>query len=246
MAYTAVGMPTSPVTMDITKEQNGLRRSHSGKDLRTQSIIRRSYSDNHLCCRSINRIQATSSVQPKLRSSSNNNNNKPFQFSGSILPNSLSSFLFDQQTSSNKGEKDVNIEENMVESGTKERANWVERLMEIKKHWKNRLPRESMDMDVMSNNYISDECDCDDDNVCEVDYEEENGQEVTYDSDLFSKFLAQVSWSDTKLYSQLAFLCNMAYVIPQIKVRDHRCYNNNLSEFFSRIAYSSFIFLVYA
>lgn len=220
MVYTAVGMPTSPATMDITKEQNGLRRSHSGKDLRTQSVIRRSYSDNHLCCRSINRIQATS-VQPKLKSSSNNK--KSFQFSGSILPTSLSSFLFDQQTS-NKGEKDVNIEENIVESGTEERANWVERLVEIKKHWRNRIPRESMDMDVMSDNYVSDEPDCDDDNVCEVDYEEEeDGQEVTYDSDLFSKFLAQVSWSDTKLYSQLAFLCNMAYVIPQIKVREHQC-----------------------
>lgn len=149
----------------------------------------------------------------------------PFQFSGSILPNSLRSFLFDQQNGKdmNKNEKDVNIEENMVETSNEERvnrANWIERLVEIKKHWRNRLPKESVDMDVMCDDYTSGECDCDDDSVCMADYddEEEGGQEVTHDRDSFSKFLVQVSLSDTKLYSQLAFLCNMAYVIPQIKV----------------------------
>lgn len=220
MAYTAVGMPTSPATM----EQNGLRRSHSSKDLCTRSIMRRSYSDNHLCCCSINRIQATS-VQPKIKGSNRSMGISPFQFSGSILPNSLRS-LFDQQTS-----KDMNnIEENMVGSGKEERvnrSNWVERLMEIKKHWRNRLPKESLDMDdddaMCNNDDMIGECDCDDDNGCVVDYddEEEDGQGVTYDRDSFSKFLAQVSWSDTKLYSQLAFLCNIAYVIPQIKVIKH-------------------------
>ncbi|KAK7285794.1 hypothetical protein RJT34_20575 [Clitoria ternatea] len=234
MAYSAVGMPTSPVaasaTMDIVKEQNGLRRSQSSKDLCARSIMRRSYSDNHLCC-SINRIQATS-VPPKLKSN-RSMGIPPFQFSGSILPNSLRSFLFDPETSKdmNVVEKDVSIEDNMEESTQEEivnRANWVERLMEIKKHWRNRLPKESMDPDrICSNSNKYDECDCDgDDSLCVVDYEEdEDGQqEVTYDRDSFSKFLVQVPWSDTKLYSQLAFLCNMAYVIPQIKAKDLRRY----------------------
>ncbi|KAK9040670.1 hypothetical protein V6N11_015811 [Hibiscus sabdariffa] len=37
----------------------------------------------------------------------------------------------------------------------------------------------------------------------------EDGGEVKYSSDSFSKLLVQVSWSDTKLISQLAFLCNI-------------------------------------
>ena len=95
--------------------------------------------------------------------------------------------------------------------------------MEIKKHWRNRLPKESMDPDAICNENTYDECECDgdgDDNVCVVG-EDEDEQEVTYDCDSFSNFLVQVPWSDTKLYSQLAFLCNMAYVIPQIKVSIH-------------------------
>ena len=221
MAYTAVGMPSSPAssaTMDIiVEEQNGLRRSHSSNELCPRSIMRRSHSDNHLC-RSINPIQATS-LQPKLKSN-RSMGNSPFQFSGSSIPNSLRSFLFDQETSKdmNMGEKDTQTEESMVESSKEERinrANWVERLMEIKKHWRNKIPKESMDPDMICNNNTKDECDCDE--GCAVDYEED-GQEVTYDRDSFSKFLVQVPWSDTQLYSKLAFLCNMAYVIPQIKV----------------------------
>ncbi|KAK2419383.1 alpha/beta-Hydrolases superfamily protein [Trifolium repens] len=230
MAYTAVGMPTSPtnsVTKDITKEHYGLRRSSSSIDICRRSIMQRSYSDNHLCC-SFNRIQA-SSVQPKLKENRSMGGTSPFQFSGSILPNSLRSFLFDQQINKdiNKREKDVNIEENMVESSKEEtvnRANWIERLVEIKKHWRNRLPKESVDMDVIFDDDTYGEFDCDDDSVCMVDYDEEDGQEVTYDRDSFSKFLVQVQWSDTKLYSQLAFLCNMAYEIPQIKAQDLRRY----------------------
>jgi len=41
---------------------------------------------------------------------------------------------------------------------------------------------------------------------------------VVYDRETFSRLLVRVAWSDTKLFSQLAFLCNMAYVIPAIKV----------------------------
>ena len=229
MAYTAVAMPTSPAatsaTVDIAKEHNGLRRSQSSKELHTRAVMRRSYSDNHLCC-SINRVQATS-VPPKLKSNQPMGIS-PFQFSGSILPNSLRSFLFDPETSNDLvvEEKVVSIEENMVESSKEEivnRANWVERLMEIKKHWRNRLPKESMNTDAICNDNTYDECECDgdaDDNVCVVG-EDEDEQEVTYDCDSFSNFLVQVPWSDTKLYSQLAFLCNMAYVIPQIKVSIH-------------------------
>ncbi|KAI5423826.1 phospholipase A1 PLIP1, chloroplastic isoform X1 [Lathyrus oleraceus] len=226
MAYTAVGMATSPTTSatnDITKAKNGLRRSRSSVDMCKRSIMHRSYSDNYLCC-SFSRVHGAS-VQPKLKDSgSMGTGTSPFKFSGSVLPNSLRSLLFDKQR-----EKDMVTEENMVESCNEERvdrANWIERLLEIKKHWRNRLPKESVDMDMMRDDNTSGEfeCDDDDDGVCMVDYddEEEDGKEVTYDRESFSKFLVQVPWFDTKLYSQLAFLCNMAYEIPQIKAQELR------------------------
>ncbi|MED6126516.1 hypothetical protein PIB30_079269 [Stylosanthes scabra] len=229
MAFSAVGMATSPAssaTMDIrTTKHNGLRRSSSSIELSTRSIMQRSYSDNHLCC-AVNPIQATS-VQPKLKSNKSMGIS-PFQFSGSILPNSLRSFLFDPETSKemNMGEKDhsSHFQESGVECGEEERknrTNWIERLMEIKKNWRNRIPKEDMDPDMICDNNTNDECDCDE--GCVVDHEED-GQEVTYDRDSFAKFLSQVSWSDTKLYSKLAFLCNMAYVIPEIKAMDLRRY----------------------
>ncbi|CAK8544898.1 unnamed protein product [Lathyrus sativus] len=227
MAYTAVGMATSPtasVTNDITKAKSGLRRSRSSVDMCKRSIMHRSYSDNYLCC-SFNRIHGAS-VQPKLKDNGSlGTGTSPFKFSGSVLPSSLRSLLFDKQIGKdmNKREKDMVTEENMVETCTEERvdrANWIGRLLEIKKHWRNRLPKESVDMDMMRDDNTTGEFECDDDDGCMVDYDDE--EEVTYDRDSFSKFLVQVPWFDTKLYSQLAFLCNMAYEIPQIKAQELR------------------------
>ncbi|KAM1386804.1 hypothetical protein PS1_033225 [Malus domestica] len=46
----------------------------------------------------------------------------------------------------------------------------------------------------------------------------------SYDPESFSRFLVRVPWSDTKLFSKLAFLCNMASVIPEIKAEDLNIY----------------------
>ena len=151
----------------------------------------------------------------------------PLQLSVSILPNPFLSFLFDKETrrEMNMGQKGINLKENMVESTaevTINRANWVKRLTGIKTYWRGKRPKESMDSDTVSKH--DDECDRDEeDGVCVAGYgegngKEEDGQEVTFDRDSFSKFLVPVSWSDTKQFSKLAFLCHMAYVIPQIKV----------------------------
>ncbi|KAJ7962551.1 Lipase [Quillaja saponaria] len=235
----AVSIPSSPTasgTKDITKEYNGLRRSNSSRDICNRSTIRRSYSDNHLSY-SINNCVQASSAQPKLKNSKSMGI-FPFQFSGSIIPNSLRSFLFDQETSKdmNIEEKVMNEEENLVASTEGEeikRANWVERLMEISSHWRTRQLKETLLADRICNKDTNNECDCDCDcdeyhGVCMVDYssedDEEDGQEVTCEREAFSKFLVRVPWSDTKLFSQLAFLCNMAYVIPEIKAKDLRRY----------------------
>ncbi|KAF7826170.1 phospholipase A1 PLIP1, chloroplastic [Senna tora] len=227
MAYAAVSIPTyttaASATMDIGKDPNALRRSSSGKDL---SKMRRSYSENHLC-------HGVTAVEPKLKSS-RSMGFFPFQLSaGSILPN-----LVEKEKEKEEMMMMVNIvEEDKIETsggegGDVKRANWVERLLEINRQWRNKIPKENMICDGGDQNY-DEECDCEEgDGVCNcmVGYEEEEEEEeieeegVAYDSDSFSKFLVRVPLCDTKHYSQLAFLCNMAYVIPQIKAKDLRRY----------------------
>lgn len=215
MACNSVTIPTSPTGSVVAKEisHRSLRRSHSGKDLcRARAGMRRSSSDTHLCY-SINRIRA-SSVQSKLKSSSSSVKIFPmFQLPGSIIPSGLRSFLFDPETS-----KDMNMAENRVDSGDKDvekRANWVELLLELRSRWRNKPEREDLNGDE---NGAGDSDG--DQGGCEVDYDEIEAREI-YNQETFSRFLSPMSWSDTRFFSQLAFLCNMAYVIPEIKVRMH-------------------------
>ncbi|PQP95596.1 uncharacterized protein Pyn_10369 [Prunus yedoensis var. nudiflora] len=233
MACNALVIPTSPASSrrtEIFKEHSGLRRSHSSQDLYNRATIRRSYSDNHLC-HCINRIHAAS-TQPKLKSS-RSMGIFPFQFSSSILPNSVRSFLFDPDTSKHMSvveEKDMNNVENSEESAGEEerkRANWVERLVEIRSKWRNRQKKDVVDEDTNNNFCVNGEngdCECGgEEGGCAVDYtSEEDDGEIS--PEFFSKFLVRVPWSDTKLFSQLAFLCNLAYVIPQIKANDLKRY----------------------
>lgn len=120
-------------------------------------------------------------------------------------------------------EKDTNMVDNTGEDGEGQeikRANWVERLLEIRSQWRNRQPREDADEDGVYDEDQVGDCGCDEDESgCVVSYNSEDGDgEVRYDRESFSTFLARVSWSDTKQFSTLAFLCNIAYVIPEIKV----------------------------
>lgn len=222
MACTSLSIPSSPAstrTIDVFKEQSGLRRSQSSKDLYNRASIRRSVSDNHLCYR-IKPIHAAS-AQPKLKNS-RSMGFFPFQFSSSILPNSVRSFLFDADTSKHMSMAEKEMEmENSGESGEGEgqqikRANWVERLVEIRSKWKNRQQEEVGDEDSVCHEGEDRDCECSE-GGCSVDYSsDEDDAEIT--PEFFSKFLVKVPWSDTKQFSQLAFLSNLAYVIPLIKV----------------------------
>ncbi|KAH7519494.1 hypothetical protein FEM48_Zijuj08G0042300 [Ziziphus jujuba var. spinosa] len=233
MACTSLSIPTSPAssrTNGIFKEQsNGLYRSGSSKDLpsHASACMRRSYSDNHICY-SGNRVHAAQ-TEPKLKNS-RSVGIFPFQLSGSIIPNTLKSFLFDPETSRDMSmvEKETNIVvvENTGESDHEgqeiKRANWVERLLEIRSHWRNRHQKEDMkEEDGGRDEEQIGNCGCDEDeNGCVVSYNSEEEDEVRYDRESFSKFLAKVPLSDTKLFSKLAFLCNIAYVIPEIRGKD--------------------------
>ncbi|KAL5571400.1 hypothetical protein UlMin_020997 [Ulmus minor] len=199
--------------------------------------MQRSYSDNHLYCR-MNPVHA-SQAQPKIKHT-RSVGIFPFQFPGAIFPNTLQPLPFDPETSKGMDtvEKETNIVEKdseLVEENTEEsdeeqeikRANWMERLLEISSHWKkNRHQREGVDGDETCNEEDIGDCGCDDDeDGCAVNYgSAEEGDEIKLDSDSFSTFLVRVPWSDTKLFSKLAFLSNIAYVIPDIKANDLKRY----------------------
>ncbi|KAM7260765.1 hypothetical protein ACFE04_026240 [Oxalis oulophora] len=226
MACSSVTIPIStPVRNNVFQEHDGLRRSQSNTDIRNcnRPVIQRCKSDNHLCY-SVNRVWA-SSAQPKLE---NNRSGGifPFQISSSMIPNTLRSFLFDPETSKNMSllEKTIEIDENSEESSDDEkikRANWLLRIWQVRHNWKKRQQEKN---DVNEEELYDEEeekdGDCDDGGNCGVSYgseDEEEEIEVKYDSDSFSRLLAHVPLSDTKEFSKLAFLSNMAYVIQEIK-----------------------------
>ncbi|GMN42936.1 hypothetical protein TIFTF001_012140 [Ficus carica] len=221
MACASLSIPASPVA------SNCLCRSESSKDLQKRATIQRSYSDNHLV-RRFNRIHATS-TQPKLKNS-RSMGLFPFQFSaGSILPSSLRSFskglsIVEKETSNADQEIMENVEDN-TEGQEIKRANWVERLLELRTHWRNRKQQQDSfdEIEVCDEEEEFGDCSCDgEEGCCEVSYssDEEGGGEKRVDRESFSRFLAKVPLSDTKLFSQLAFLCNMAYVIQDIRHTD--------------------------
>lgn len=135
----------------------------------------------------------------------------PLKFSGSFLPSSIRSFLFDMEETS----KDLSSEEELTK-----RANWIERLLQIRSHWRIKQQKGGIESEIYADHDETAESFCGgDDGGCEVDYyESEDEGELSFDTESFSRFLVQVPLSNTKVFSQLAFLSNMAYVIPEIKV----------------------------
>ncbi|KAI7742286.1 hypothetical protein M8C21_002474 [Ambrosia artemisiifolia] len=121
-----------------------------------------------------------------------------FNQSSSIVPNAVKTDICDSE---------------VVKEG-KKRANWMEMLMEIRSRWVQKQNNE-LDGD------IEEEKGCDD--GCEVDYSDDEDN-IIINQETFSGMLKNVSWSDIKHLSQLAFLCNIAYVIPEIEENDLRRY----------------------
>ncbi|CAB4315320.1 unnamed protein product [Prunus armeniaca] len=94
------------------------------------------------------------------------------------------------------------------------RANWMERLVELRSKWRNIWQQKQVEDEEEDNNNGEEGCCAE---GCSL--EEKNGEMgyKSYDPESFSRFLVRVPWSETKLFSKLAFLCNMVYVIPEIK-----------------------------
>ncbi|KAL8235867.1 hypothetical protein R6Q59_016948 [Mikania micrantha] len=231
MACNTVSVSNQPITPKTEsplrgKKTNILRRSISSQNLRQQAQMRRAHSDNNLCY-TANRIQASMN-QPKLKNSRSFGIFK-LNLSSSIIPNSLKGLLFDLETSYDTNtcidtdtkvrDESTNVCDIDMEKEEKKQANWIERLMEIRSQWvqkqKNKLDDEH-----------EEEKGCDEDgngDGCEVYYSDDD-DDIIINQETFSGMLKQVSWSDTKHFSQLAFLCNMAYVIPEIEEDDLRRY----------------------
>ncbi|KAL2536408.1 alpha/beta-hydrolase superfamily protein [Forsythia ovata] len=211
MACTLSSITSSQITNatnNVLKEEGRIRRSFSGKDLCQRTGLRRSYSENHLCCYK-SRIQS-STTEPKLK------NSRSMGLFNIPLSDTLRSFLFDPES-----DRERNMDQNLVEVGDndemnmeKKRMNWVEKLIEIRNNWKEKQP--NSERNVGKEN----EKDCVEDGGCEADYGDDDEVDTNIDRETFSALLKHVSWSDTKLFSQLAFLSNRAYVIPDIKARD--------------------------
>ncbi|XP_010261536.1 PREDICTED: uncharacterized protein LOC104600342 [Nelumbo nucifera] len=209
------GSPIASTTKDMPREHNSLRRSHSGKDLCDPSGLRRSKSDPQLRY-SLNCIRAAS-LEPKLKKS-RSTGIFPFQLSGSVRSPPFDPDMdikmrvvdYSDDTHEGEEESEKKKKKKKKKKKNKKRANWVERLLELRSHWRSRQQKEQATGNGDEGK-----------GSCVVDYGPEDEEEGTiFDQESFSRLLVRVPLSDTKLLSQLAFLCNIAYVIPEIKAED--------------------------
>ncbi|GLJ36997.1 hypothetical protein SUGI_0749500 [Cryptomeria japonica] len=136
---------------------------------------------------------------------------------------------------------DGNEPENPDDSDRAGHANWVGRIIEFGSYWKEEkkcdqnsssngasssktepcLPQQGDSSSEMSgsnsdSNHPDHGSKCQDDFLCYL-RKQESINEVTYDRDSFSRLLHPVSLPEMKVYAQMAFLCDQAYSIPQIK-----------------------------
>ncbi|KAJ3670916.1 hypothetical protein LUZ60_008342 [Juncus effusus] len=167
------------------------------KDPHSLAGIRRSRSEPVLrCSSSLPRAGTLKTSQ----SISQLTQKTPFNF-----PHKIRSVLFETSDE----DQEIGLE-GIQKEGNK--SNWVERLLELREKWQKSGEDEA-------------ECYCCNASYDDVEEEDDKkGGETEWDRDSFARLLARVAWSDTKLFSQLAYLCNMAYFIPQIKEDDLKKY----------------------
>ncbi|KMT20332.1 hypothetical protein BVRB_1g003310 isoform B [Beta vulgaris subsp. vulgaris] len=228
MACSSMNIPSSHIATarrGILGENVILRRSSSGEELYKQAPMRRSYSDNNLVASST-RLRAASSSP---RSSKLRPNRSFGIFSNPFAApctcaTPVKSLLFDTEyenetdTESVDGSMDDGeMEEEVDREKRVKRANWVERLLELRTRWKGRKEKE---VDCREGDK---EENCDSEDGCLVEYGDIE-DEVRIDSESFSKMLVHVPWTDANKFSKLAYLCNKAYSIPQIKAHDLQRY----------------------
>ncbi|CDP10760.1 unnamed protein product [Coffea canephora] len=116
-------------------------------------------------------------------------------------------------------EKDQGSEINVKEE--LKSANWVESITKLVRRWKQKQLKN--DEYGKQDNDDGDEDGAGD--LCKAEYDDDAADgSAKKNAGSFLRLLSPVPWSDTKLFSKLAFLCNMACVIPEIKAEDVRRY----------------------
>ncbi|KAK8971559.1 hypothetical protein KSP40_PGU022441 [Platanthera guangdongensis] len=131
-----------------------------------------------------------------------------FGIAGSILPSSIRSLIF--ETEEVAGEAMAFVEENTSNKG----ANWVQMICEVRSRWRDQQAKEE---DDEKEDAKWEDCQC---GVSYESEEEVEKEKAEWDREAFGRLLNRSSWGETKLFSQLAFLCNRAYVIPDIKAEE--------------------------
>ncbi|XP_009412375.2 phospholipase A1 PLIP1, chloroplastic [Musa acuminata AAA Group] len=202
VACAAVSVPgSSPAAATVRDHlREGMRRSRSAPQLR--------------CSLAVTRAAAPASLK-----SSRSIGVFPF---GSIVTNSIRSFLFEEEEEEAGGGMRVEPADDSDEEAVsglddedrirqEERANWVARISELRRRWRDRQHKHEEEGAEEEDGY------------CGVSYdtdEEEGGQRDEWDRESFARLLGRVPWSEAELFSQLAYLCYMAYVIPEIKAAE--------------------------
>lgn len=190
MACTHVALPGSLAAAGAAgKEMFGMRRSVSAHDVRDRRRMRRCLSEPQIRC----------SVNPA--KSKWWGGGTPFPFSAGILDRS---FLLEETEY-----EEVKVEGEEEEGKKKKKGNWVGQLLKLRELWQERQSTYKGEDRVEAKEA-----------VCEVSYEEDELEASTavVDRSSFSRYLVPISWARMEIFSRLAFLCNMAYVVPEIKV----------------------------
>lgn len=109
-----------------------------------------------------------------------------------------------------------------------QKGNWVSKIMHVTSLWKEREEMEQeqgqeleKQMGAAVNGQPNDkheDVDVDEDEeeceACKIN----DGDEIEFDRDSFSRLLRKVSLAEAKLYAQMSYLGTLAYCIPKIKV----------------------------
>ncbi|XP_074558066.1 phospholipase A1 PLIP1, chloroplastic-like [Curcuma longa] len=199
--------------------------------------MRRTQSSPQLRC-SLAVVRATAS--PPASSKRGGSVGVLFPFGG-IISNGIRSFMFEAEEEEEEEEEEESagagelrlVEEVEADAGTeiRQRANWVSRILELRRRWRDRQrPQQQQQSDANGEeDEVEEEAAGEEDGYCGVSYDDSSpeaasGNQGEWDRESFAKLLQPAAWSDTVLFSQLAFLCNKAYKITDIKVEELRAW----------------------
>ena len=94
-------------------------------------------------------------------------------------------------------------------------GNWVLKILEVGSIWKGKRQRSGGGdgEDEEEGSKKDESCD-----FCRIDDEEEE-EEMVFDRENFSKMLMKIPLDDAQMFAKLSYLGNLAYSIPNIKVK---------------------------